>query len=180
MSLAVLWPNSAEVYSSQRDKVGKVGAEKEALGCCLLLADHVSGEDERGANIFVPFMQVSASGWSCWHALILIVLGRTPTNVSGSVVPIRLARQAIAPSQAHDAQLSRCLASPLQSSSVANFCSKCSLPPCRVRSCASMPSPVCWRSLHLCSSNPTPSQRLQCVVSVSGSGYWTLRLTRSS
>lgn len=149
VSLAVLWPNSAEVCFSQRDKVGKVGAEKEALGCCLLLADHVSGEDEREANIFVPFMQVSASGSSCWHALTLIASGRAPPNVPRSVVPIRFSHQGIAPSQAHVAQLSRCQASPLQSSSVANFCSKCFLPPCRVRSCASMPSPVCWRSLHL-------------------------------
>ena len=52
---AVLYTNNDTNLRSMPPKKGC--SERELLGCALLITDHVAEEDERAANIFVPFLQ---------------------------------------------------------------------------------------------------------------------------
>lgn len=52
---ALLYTNNDTSLRSTSPKKGC--SERELLGCALLLTDHAAEEDERAANIFVPFLQ---------------------------------------------------------------------------------------------------------------------------
>jgi len=54
VAFGVLYTNND---TNLREKTRKGVVEREPMGCCLLLPDHAAEEDERAANIFVPFLQ---------------------------------------------------------------------------------------------------------------------------